>query len=49
MRKLGQKPKLEVKEEIKTEKISEQLEEDNKPKVFSASSKGKYSLFEDQK
>ena len=45
MKKLGDKPKLEV----KTDKIAEQMEEEIKSKVFSASSKGKYSLFGDQK
>ena len=49
MKKLGLKPKLEDKEEVKAEKISEQVEEDRKPKLFSASLKGKYSLFEEQK
>ena len=49
MRKLGQKPKLEDKEEVKAKKTSEQVEEDSKPKLFSASLKGKYSLFVDEK
>ena len=48
MKKLGLKPKLEDKEEVKGEKISEQVEEDRKPKLFSANLKGKYSLFEDK-
>ena len=48
MNKLGLKPKLEDKEEVKAEKISEQVEEDRKPKLFSANLKGKYSLFEDK-
>ena len=49
MKKFGLKHKLEDKEEVKAEKISEQVEEDRKPKLFSASLKGKYSLFEDKK
>ena len=49
MRKLGQKPKIEVKEEVKTEKISKQVEDDSKLKLSLASLKGKYSLFVDEK
>ena len=49
MKKLGLKPKLEDKEEVKAEKISEQVEEDRKSRLFSANLKGKYSLFEDKK
>ena len=49
MRKLGKKSKPKDKLDVKVEEASKQVEKDNKPKVFSASSKGKYSLFEDQK
>ena len=49
MRKLGQKPKLEDKEDVKVEKASEHVEDDSEPKVFSASAKGQYSLFVDKK
>ena len=49
IRKLGQKPKLENEEEVKVEEASEHVEEDSKPKLFSASLKGKYSLFVDEK
>ena len=49
MRKLGKNSNPEDKPEVKVEEASEQVEEDNRPKVFLASSKGKYSLFEDQK
>ena len=38
MWKLGQKPKLEDKEDVKVEKASEYVEDDSKSKVFSASS-----------
>ena len=49
MRKLGQKAKLEDKEEVKVEKASEHVEDDSEPKVFSPGTKGQYSLFEEDK
>ena len=49
IRKLGQKPKVEDKQEIKHEEVPEYEKEDSKPKLFSASLRGKYSLFVDEK
>ena len=49
MRKLGQKAKLEDKEDVKVEKAAEHVEVDSKPKVFSAGITGKYSLFSEEK
>ena len=49
MRKLGKNSKREDRPEVKVEEASKQVEKDNRPKVFSASRKGKYSLFEDKK
>ena len=49
IRKLGQKPKVEDKQEIKHEEVPEYEKEDSKPKLFSASLRGKHSLFVDEK
>ena len=49
MRKLGQKVKLEDKKEVKIEEAPEPLKDDNEPQIFSADSKGKYSLFTEKK
>ena len=49
MRKLGQNPKLEDKEDVKVEKASEHVEDDSELKMFSAGTKGQYSLFEEDK
>ena len=49
MRKLGQKAKLEDKEDVKVEKAAEHVEVDSKPKVFSAGITGRYSLFSEEK
>ena len=48
MRKLGQKAKLEDKEDVKVEKEAEHVEVDSKPKVFSVGTTGRYSLFSEE-
>ena len=45
VRKLVQKVKTDVNEEVKFEEASEPLKEVNAPKMFPADTKGKYSLF----
>ena len=49
MRKLGQKVKIEDKKEVKLEEVSEPVKNDSEPKVFSADTKGQYSLFTEEK
>ena len=48
MKKLGQKTKLEDKEDVEVEKAAEHVEVDSKPKVFSVCTAGKYSLFSEE-
>ena len=49
VRKLGQKVKSEDKKEVKLEEAPELVKDDSEPKVFSADTKGQYSLFTEDK
>ena len=49
MRKLGQKVKIEDKEEVKVEGASHPMEDDSKPQMSATDMKGKYSLFAEDK
>ena len=48
MKKLGQKDKLEDKEDVDVEKAAEHVEVDSKPKLFSVGTVGRYSLFSEE-
>ena len=48
MRKLGQKAKVEDKEDVKVEKAAEHVEIDSKLKVFSVGTIGRCSLFSEE-
>ena len=48
MKKLGQKSKLENKEDVEVEKVAEHVDIDSKPKVFSVGTAGRYSLFSEE-
>ena len=49
MKKLGQKAKLEDKEDVEVEKAAEHVEVDSKLKVSSVGTTGRYSLFLEEK
>ena len=49
VRKLGQKVKSEDKKEVKREEASEAVKDESEPKVFSADTKGQYTLFTEDK
>ena len=48
MKKLGQKAKIEDKEDVEVEKVAEHVEVDSKLKVSSVGTAGRYSLFSEE-